>query len=104
MSDHPAQDVAFWSTSSATGRRYEALLDDGTVEAWTELPLGESLYAAGDDDPDHNPICGCPLLPTSFGLECGGCTVACAQCTCHRPLVLLATRLTTPFHSVRQDP
>ncbi|WP_258053496.1 hypothetical protein [Streptomyces sp. Ru72] len=34
--------VAVWRESSPIGRRFEELLADGTVCAWTEPPLGET--------------------------------------------------------------
>ncbi|MFD8937933.1 hypothetical protein ACFV0R_22240 [Streptomyces sp. NPDC059578] len=79
--------VAVWAEHSAIGHRYEELLADGTVLAWTEPPVGEPLHE-GADDPDHNPICVCPgQWPTAFCIECAGCS-ACAQCSCPRPRLL----------------
>ncbi|MEW1551854.1 hypothetical protein [Streptomyces tsukubensis] len=82
-----AEPVAVWAEHSEVGHRYEELLADGTVTAWTEPPFGESVHP-GDDEPDHNPICHCPgTCPAAFCLECAGCA-ACAQCLCTRPRLL----------------
>ncbi|CAL9674526.1 hypothetical protein [Streptomyces sp. enrichment culture] len=35
--------VAVWHTASAVGRHFEELLADGTVQAWAEPPLGETV-------------------------------------------------------------
>ncbi len=68
--------VATWSEHSEIGHHYEDLLADGRVIAWTEPPFGESLYP-GDDDPDYNPICHCPLTPRQFCMEGAGCNAPC---------------------------
>jgi hypothetical protein len=51
--------VAVWAEHSASGHHYEELRADGTVDAWTQPPYGETRYP-GEEDPDHNPICSCP--------------------------------------------
>ncbi|MFE4258114.1 dihydrofolate reductase family protein [Streptomyces sp. NPDC056883] len=61
---------------SAIGHHHEELHADGTLDAWTELPFGETRYR-GEDDPDRNPICDCPgQWPLAFCLECAGCPSA----------------------------
>ncbi|MFI6530167.1 hypothetical protein [Streptomyces uncialis] len=83
----PETVAAVWTEHSETGHRYEELLADGTVIAWTEPPFGETVHPR-DDDPDHHRICACPgTWPTAFCLECAGCA-ACAQCPCARPRLL----------------
>ncbi|MFE6456752.1 hypothetical protein ACFVP0_04740 [Streptomyces cinereoruber] len=89
MNGDQAREVAYWQETGWTGTRCEVLLADGTVEAWTEPPFGETRYP-GEDSPDHNPICDCPaLFPAAFCVECGDCTATCGQCACHRPVVVL---------------
>lgn len=79
--------VAVWAEHSASGHHYEELRADGTVDAWTQPPYGETRYP-GEDDPDHNPICSCPgPWPRAFCLECAGCT-QCTQCRCRSPRLL----------------
>ncbi|MEU2564970.1 hypothetical protein ABZ626_37445 [Streptomyces longispororuber] len=78
--DQEPEVVAVWHTASAVGRRFDELLADGTVYAWTEPPLGETYYL-GEDDPDYNPICDCPAVPRRFCMSCADCA-ACRPCTC----------------------
>jgi hypothetical protein len=88
MTHHQEPDVvAVWHESSAIAHRYEELRGDGTVDAWTEPPFGETRYP-GEADPDHNPICSCPgPLPRAFCMECAGCA-DCEQCRCPSPSLL----------------
>ncbi|MFF2927203.1 hypothetical protein ACFVTP_33165 [Streptomyces celluloflavus] len=74
--------VATWSEHSEISHRYEDLLADGRVIAWTEPPFGEGLIP-GDDDPDYNPVCNCPRAPQAWCQECAGCA-DCWECS-HRP-------------------
>ncbi|MCX4971054.1 hypothetical protein OHA98_41320 [Streptomyces sp. NBC_00654] len=70
--------VAVWVESTGCGPRYEELAADGELYVDYAPPLGEP-YFEGDDDPDYNPICGCPHLPKQWCTGCGGCAV-CGQC------------------------
>ncbi|MGW3387873.1 hypothetical protein [Streptomyces cinereoruber] len=71
MNGDQAREVAYWQETGWPVTRCEVLLADGTVEAWTEPPFGETRYP-GEDAPDHNPICDCPaLFPAAFCVECG---------------------------------
>ncbi|MFE5512233.1 hypothetical protein ACFQ9J_16735 [Streptomyces sp. NPDC056529] len=89
VSGDQAREVAYWQETGWTGTRCETLLADGTVEAWTEPPFGETRYP-DEDAPDYNTICDCPtLFPAALCVECGGYTATCGQCVCHRPVVVL---------------
>ncbi|MFJ6053597.1 hypothetical protein [Streptomyces sp. NPDC092307] len=85
--NHDQGVVAVWEEHSAIGHHHAELRVDGTVDAWTEPPFGETRYP-GEGDPDHNSICGCPgQWPRAFCLECAGCA-KCEQCSCNRPRLL----------------
>ncbi|WP_331756549.1 hypothetical protein [Streptomyces sp. NBC_01568] len=85
--NHDQGVVAVSEENNAIGHHYEELHADGTLDAWTEPPFGETRYP-GEDDPDHNPICDCPgQWPLAFCLECAGCA-ECEQCSCNDPRLL----------------
>ncbi|MDQ0904603.1 hypothetical protein QFZ22_000588 [Streptomyces canus] len=78
MTGDPDTVIAVWVESTWCGTRFETLTADGQVHVDGRPPLGEPWFE-GEDDPDYNPICGCPRLPKQFCMECAGCA-ACGQC------------------------
>ncbi|WP_432016563.1 hypothetical protein [Streptomyces hydrogenans] len=56
--------VTTGSQSTGCGTRYEELTADDQVHVACAPPL-EDPWFEGDDDPDYNPICGCPRVPAS---------------------------------------